>query len=137
MRVYQRLKHLASHLLLCSLFFPCLLLAQKYSVPKDEFGYPDFNGVWNFNDSTPFERPPSFGEREFLNAEELAEKFARLSSGQERRELREEALSRRILEESTDDTGAYNSFWSFYEESFPNQRTSIIAYHGDGRLPVT
>ena len=29
MFVYQRLKHPASHLLLCSLFFPCLLLAQK------------------------------------------------------------------------------------------------------------
>ena len=98
MSVYQRLKDPASHLLLCSLFFPSLLLAQKYSVPKDEFGYPDFNGVWNFNDSTPFERPLSVGEREFLNAEELAAKFARLGSGQERRELREEALSQRILE---------------------------------------
>ena len=93
MSVYQSLKHSASHLLLCGLFFRCLLLAQEYSVLKDEFVYPDFNGVWNFNDSTPFERPLSFGEREFLNAEELAAKFARLGSGQERRELREEALS--------------------------------------------
>jgi len=72
MPVDQRLKRLACYLLLSSLFFPCLLLAQEYSVPKDEFGYPDFNGVWNFNDSTPFERPPGFGVREFLNAEELA-----------------------------------------------------------------
>ena len=92
MRVYQRLKHPASRLLLSSLFFPCLLLAQKYSVPKDEFGYPDFNGVWNFNDSTPLERPPSFGEREFLNAEELAAKFAQLGSGQERRASRESVI---------------------------------------------
>ena len=93
MSVDQRLTHPASRLLVCSLFFPCVLFAQEYSVPKDEFGYPDFNGVWNFNDSTPFERPLSFGEREFLNAEELAAKFAQLGSGQERRELREEALS--------------------------------------------
>ena len=137
MPVDQRLKRPACHLLLSSLFFPCLLLAQEYSVPKDEFGYPDFNGVWNFNDSTPFERPSGFGVREFLNAEELAAKFARLGAGQQRRNRREEALSQRILEEPTDDTGAYNSFWSFYDEPFPNQRTSIIVYPTDGRLPVT
>ena len=137
MSVDQRLKLPAWHLFFSSLFFPCLLLAQEYSVPKDEFGYPDFNGVWNFNDSTPFERPPSFGEREFLNTEELAAKFARLRVGQQRRDRREEALSQRILEEPTDDTGAYNSFWSFYGESFPNRRTSIIVYPTDGRLPVT
>ncbi|MAK93996.1 MAG: hypothetical protein CMQ69_05225, partial [Gammaproteobacteria bacterium] len=119
MPVDQRLKRPACRLLISSLFFPCLLLAQEYSVPNDEFGYPDFNGVWNFNDSTPFERQPGFGEREFLNAEELAAKYARLGAGQQRRDRREEALSQRILEEPTDDTGAYNSFWSFYDESFP------------------
>ena len=47
MPVDQRLKRPACRLLISSLFFPCLLLAQEYSVPKDEFGYPDFNGVWN------------------------------------------------------------------------------------------
>lgn len=137
MPVDQRMKRPACRLLISSLFFPCLLLAQEYSVPKDEFGYPDFNGVWNFNDSTPFERQPGFGEREFLNAEELAAKYARLGAGQQRRDRREEALSQRILEEPTDDTGAYNSFWSFYDELFPNERTSIIVYPTDGRLPVT
>ena len=34
MPVDQRLKRPACHLLLSSLFFPCLLLAQEYSVPK-------------------------------------------------------------------------------------------------------
>ena len=137
MSVDLRLKRPRWQLAVCCLLFPCQLQAQEYFVLRDEFGYPDLNGVWNFNDSTPFERPLRFGEREFLNAEELATKLARLSAGQERRSLSEEALAQRILEEPTQDTGAYNSFWSYYDELFPNKRTSIIVNPNDGRLPVT
>ena len=133
----RQLKRLLRQLSLGCICFPCLLSAQEYSVPRDEFGYPNLNGVWNFNDSTPFERPKRFGERKFLDADELAAKSTRLGAGRERRELREKALAQRILEEPTNDTGAYNSFWSYYDELFPNTRTSIIVYPSDGRLPPT
>ncbi|MCH1599899.1 MAG: hypothetical protein L7S70_05905 [Pseudomonadales bacterium] len=113
------------------------LLAQDYVVPRDEFGYPNLNGVWNFNDSTPFERPTRFGDRENLNQEELAAKFNRLASSQARRSQREQDVAQRVLEVPTDDTGAYNTFWSYYDEPFPNTRTSMIIYPSDGRIPTT
>ena len=122
-------------LLLVLYSFPAL--SQDYVVPRDEFGYPDLNGVWNFNDSTPFERPQRYGDREFLTEEELAEKYFRLQSGEERREQREVNVAQSVLEVPTDDTGAYNTFWSYYDEPFPNTRTSLIVYPPDGRIPST
>ena len=116
---------------------PFALLAQGYIVPRDEFGYPDLNGVWNFNDSTPFERPPRFGDREFLTEEEIAQKFARLDNSEDRRQQRESNVAQRVMEVPTDDTGAYNTFWSYYDEPFPNTRTSMITSPADGRIPTT
>lgn len=124
----------------CALVVLCLpitIFAQDYVVPRDEFGYPDLNGIWNFNDSTPFERPARFGDREFLTEEELAEKFSRLDSSEEWRQQRESNVSERVLEVPTDDTGAYNTFWSYYDEPFPNTRTSMITYPTNGRIPTT
>lgn len=120
-----------------AIFNPVVLFAQDYAVPRDEFGYPDLNGVWNFNDSTPFERPTRFGGREFLTAEEIDEKFNRLDTGSERRLQRESNVSQRVLEVPTDDTGAYNTFWSYYDEPFPNTRTSMITSPANGRIPTT
>lgn len=111
--------------------------SQDYVVPRDEYGYPDLNGVWNFNDSTPFERPERFGEREFLTDAEIEQKFTRLQTGEQRREQNEQAVSQRVLEVPTDDTGAYNSFWSYYDEPFPNTRTSLIVFPPNGRIPTT
>jgi len=111
--------------------------AQDYEVPRTEYDYPDLQGVWNFNDSTPFERPSRFGEREFLSEEEIAQKFASLDNSEQRRTEREQDVSQRVLEVPTDDTGAYNTFWSYYDEPFPNTRTSLITYPPDGRIPTT
>lgn len=128
---------------LCSLFFLLLsssLVAaeqQAYRAPLTEYGHPDFQGVWNFNDSTPLERTSQFGGREFLTVEELEAKFARLESNPERRRQREENVAQRVLEIPTNDTGAYNSFWSYYDEPFPNTRTSLIVFPEDGRIPTT
>ena len=68
-------------------------LAQDYEVPRTENDQPDLNGIWNFNDSTPFERPDRFGTREFLNAEELAARDQRLATGQDRRDASEATVS--------------------------------------------
>ncbi|SVD63906.1 uncharacterized protein METZ01_LOCUS416760, partial [marine metagenome] len=39
--------------------------AEDYVVPRTEWGQPDLQGVWNFNSSTPMQRPERFGAREF------------------------------------------------------------------------
>ena len=46
-------------------------------------------------------------------------------------------MSERILNEPTNDTGAYNLFWSYYDEPYPNDRTSLIVYPKNGRIPPT
>lgn len=132
-----RYRQVACVMVISHLLLSVRLLAQDYIVPRDEFGYPDLNGVWNFNDSTPFERPTRFGDREYLNQEESAAKFNRLASSQARRSQLEQDVAQRVLEVPTDDTGAYNTFWSYYDEPFPNTRTSMIIYPSDGRIPTT
>ena len=112
-------------------------LAQDYEVPRTENDQPDLNGIWNFNDSTPFDRPDRFGPREFLNAEELAARDQRLATGQDRRDASEATVSERVMNVPTNDTGAYNLFWSYYDEPYPNDRTSLIIYPQDGKIPAT
>ncbi|MDA1369636.1 MAG: hypothetical protein O2971_02595 [Proteobacteria bacterium] len=114
-----------------------LACAQGYQVPKTEHGMPDLQGVWNFNDNTPFERPSRFGDREFLNAAERRDRIAGVNNLERARNAGEAGLSDRILEQPTDDTGAYNAFWSYFDESYINPRTSLIVYPHDGRLPPT
>ena len=112
-------------------------LAQDYEVPRTENDQPDLNGIWNFNDSTPFERPDRFGTREFLNAEELAARDQRLVTGQDRRDASEATVSERVMNVPTNDTGAYYLFCSYYDEPYPNDRTSLIIYPQDGKIPAT
>lgn len=124
------------------LFIPLLLMfdfawAQSYQVPRNEYDQPDLNGVWNFNDSTPLERPERFGDREYLNEEELLTRDQQLSTGQQRRDERESNVSAQILNVPTNDTGAYNLFWSYYDEPYPNARTSLIVHPSDGQIPPT
>ena len=114
-----------------------LVCAQTYEVPKNEYDQPNLTGVWNFNDSTPLERPEGFGTREYLTKEEFLARGKRLSLGQQRRDKSESDVSAKILNVPTNDTGAYNLFWSYYDEPYPNNRTSLIVYPPDGRIPPT
>ena len=43
-----------------------------YQVPRTEWGLPDLQGVWNFNSSTPMQRPERFGTQEFLTPEAVS-----------------------------------------------------------------
>jgi len=112
------------------------LFAQGYVVPRTEYGHPDLNGNWNFNDSTPFERPDRYGNPEFLNDQELAARDNRLATAQERRDASEAQVSERIMNVATNETGAYNLFWSYYDEPYPNNRTSLIVYPRNGKIPA-
>ena len=58
--------------------------AEDYVVPRTEWGQPDLQGVWNFNASTPMQRPERFGAREFLTPEE-AKQFGLIDDVVEKR----------------------------------------------------
>jgi hypothetical protein len=59
-------------------------LAQKWTPPKTTWGDPDLQGTWTSDDlrDVPFERPASFGERKFLNEEELAQRAKQVDQAQ-------------------------------------------------------
>jgi len=110
--------------------------SQDYQVPRTAEGLPDISGVWNYNDSTPFERPAHFGEREFLSDEELTARIEQRQARQTAYTERESDLAERVLEGEFTDPGAYNSFWSDNEEPYQNIRTSQVVYPSNGRLPA-
>ena len=49
-----------------------VLAAEPYLAPRTEWGQPDLQGVWNFSSEVPMQRPPEYGERQFLTEEEIA-----------------------------------------------------------------
>lgn len=111
--------------------------ASDYIAPRTEWGQPDLQGVWNFNSSTPLERPTRFGTQEFLTPEEAELDRIR----QEERRLAADAAEAELVidpqaPEVGDSTGGYNNFWYESAAIGENVRTSLIVYPPDGRLPA-
>lgn len=123
---------------LATVLIPASLLAQSgnYPVPRTEWGQPDLHGVWNFVSSTPLERPEQFGTREFLTPEEVAEARARQA---EMRAQADAAEAELIVDPEAppagESTGGYNEFWYERAAIGDNERTSLIVYPPNGRLP--
>jgi hypothetical protein len=92
---------------------------------KTPWGDPDLQGIWNNGTSTPLQREPQYGNREYLTDQELVEaKAAAAKRAQgETEEERQQGL------------GAGPTFW--YEIGDPVGRTSLIYDPPDGRLPPT
>lgn len=107
----------------------------NYVVPKTAEGLPDISGVWNYNDATPYERADRYGDREFLTEEEIAAADERRRNSVINRERREEGLGDRLIETTVSDPGAYNAYWLFTDEAYPNTRTSQVVYPTNGKLP--
>ena len=42
-------------------------------VPMTKWGKPSLQGTWDFRTVTPFQRPASFADKEFLTPDEVAE----------------------------------------------------------------
>jgi hypothetical protein len=108
----------------------------NYVAPRTEWGQPDLQGVWNFNSSTPMERPERFGAQEFLTPEELEQD--RIS--QEQRRIAADAAEAELVVNpeappAGADTGGYNNFWFESASIGENVRTSLIVYPPNGRLP--
>jgi len=130
------------------------LLMASVSSHAAKFEHPDFSGVYNIAQLTPLQRPPEFGENQFLNAEEAQAITAReaaqtkvansntgpsidappeggappIGAGEEAKE----ALG-------AGSVGGYNSFWVDRGDSVLSIngkfRTSIITDPPNGRMP--
>ena len=109
-------------LALLSLTFASFSLSAQddYSPPRDPFGNPDLNGVWNFATNIPMERPAAFADKAYLSEEDIAALAAQTEFGLQ----------------ALNDAGAngYNTFWLEMGSSDDN-RTSLITYPENGRLP--
>lgn len=100
--------------------------ADAYVVPRTEWGQPDLQGVWNFSSDVPMQRPARYGDRQFLNAEEIAEMRARRAASDARSDS---ALPIGGVDES------YNDFWIENAGIGDVVRTSHIVYPTNGQMP--
>lgn len=98
-----------------------------YVAPRNMWGQPDLQGVWNFSSNVPMQRPEQFGERQFMTDDEIVALRRRLA---ERDAASDAAVPR---EDPTD--GGYNDFWVESAGITDHIRTSHIVYPLDGRYP--
>lgn len=111
--------------------------AEDYVVPRTGWGQPDLQGVWNFNSSTPLQRPERFGTQEFLTPAEVEQDRIRQA---ERRAAADAAEAELVVNPEAppaggDSPGGYNNFWYETASIGENVRTSLIVYPPNGRLP--
>ena len=129
-------------------FLPLLLIsisattaaAQEYSVPKTEWGVPNFHGVWKHATIMPFERLAELGEKRAYTEEE-----ALLLEGavQQKFDAANEPLSPDRsppdVGEALPSLGNYDLFWREDAKFIPTIdgefRTSAITDPENGRMP--
>ena len=111
--------------------------ADDYTAPRTEWDQPDLQGVWSFVSSTPLQRPERFGTREFLTPEEVEADFVRQKRMLDAANAREAELVVNPEAPAAGSVGGYNSFWFEGAGVGKNQRTSLIVYPPNGRLPDT
>ena len=99
-----------------------------YISPRNVWGQPDLQGVWNFSSNVPFQRPQQFGEREFMTDDEIAAMRARLAEA-------DAASDQAVPSADPNSPGGYNDFWVESAGITDRIRTSHLVYPADGRLP--
>ncbi len=100
--------------------------------PRTSWGAPDLRGTWDFRTITPFERPASFADQEFLTADEVEEFEAA---------VREQRAAREANSEYTENQGdvdvGYNSFFiDSGTQMSRTMRTSLVVDPPNGRVPA-
>src|SRR5579872_892575 len=100
--------------------------APSSKAPRTADGHPDLQGLWDFAQLTPFERPGAFANKQALSDEE-AEEFAqqRIETGNK---------DRRDGGAAADVERAYNDFWWDFGTRISKQ-PSLVVDPPDGRLP--
>ena len=100
-----------------------------YVAPRNIWGQPDLQGVWNFSSNVPMQRPEQFGEREFMTDDEIASMRARLAE-------RDAASDQAVPSTDPNSPGGYNDFWVESAGLTDRIRTSHIIYPPNGRYPA-
>ncbi|MEQ8313678.1 MAG: hypothetical protein RL839_11945 [Gammaproteobacteria bacterium] len=99
-----------------------------YVAPRNMWGQPDLQGVWNFSSNVPMQRPERFGDREFMTDDEIAAMRARLAE-------RDAASDQAVPSSDPNSPGGYNDFWVESAGITDRIRTSHIVYPPNGRYP--
>ena len=95
------------------------------------WGHPDLEGIWLDVYSTPFERAPELGDREFATAEERAARDqARLGLSP----TATRSFERGERGTAADVSSAYNAVFTSVKPAGP--RTSLVVDPPNGRIPV-
>jgi hypothetical protein len=103
--------------------------ARAWTPPKTPGGDPDLEGTWVSTTTTPFERPPQFGNRLYLTDEEYAE-----SERQLRRQL--DADSQETISPNARIGTGPPGHWT-ERASRASRQTSLVVEPGNGQVPVT
>ncbi len=103
-----------------------------YKAPRTAWGDPDLSGLFTTDDElgVPFERPPQFGTRQVVTAEEFAQR--QTQSERQDEADREEFVAPRAAGAGAAGTGP-PAHW--IERGKPSHRTSIVIDPPDGRIP--
>jgi hypothetical protein len=118
-------------------FFLIPIYAQDYEPSLTEFGHPDLQGVWNFSTYAPFERPEGLGDREFYSQGELETAAQNRANSAINRDQRETEIAQQALESmNSTSVASVNYFWMEREGLAENNRTSVIIYPPNGRIPT-
>jgi hypothetical protein len=94
--------------------------ARPYETPRTSWGDPDLQGVWSSDDTSgiPMSRQEQYGDRLYLNEQELAQRAEQVERGVERAE--------------NEATSSFRG--DFARRALP--QTSLIVDPADGRLPA-
>src|SRR5262245_31429817 len=100
--------------------------AKKPSLPRTADGRPDLQGLWDFAQLTPLERPSEFAGKDSVTDEE-AEEFAQKRIETTHKDKRDGGAA-------ADVERAYNDFWWDFGTRIAKQ-PSLVVDPPDGRVP--